>query len=139
HNLGNSMLQQQKYQESINAYKQALKLKPNDEETRYNLAYAQSKLKKQNPPPKQNQNQKNNKQNKNQQRQQQQQQQQQQQSQQRQNQQQQQQQQEKNPAMSKEEAQRMLDALQDNEKKIRDRMNQKRNKSAFNRSKEKDW
>jgi Ca-activated chloride channel family protein len=53
HNLGNSMLQQNKYQESINAYKQALKLKPDDEQTRYNLAYAQSKLKKQQPPPQQ--------------------------------------------------------------------------------------
>lgn len=40
HNLGNSYLFQHKYNEAINAYKKALKLNPNDEDTRYNLAYA---------------------------------------------------------------------------------------------------
>jgi len=45
HNLGNTLLKNKKYQESIDAYKQALKLNPNDEDTRYNLAYAQAMLK----------------------------------------------------------------------------------------------
>lgn len=44
HNYGNSLLKDQKYQESINAYKNALKLNSKDNDTRYNLAYAQSKL-----------------------------------------------------------------------------------------------
>lgn len=47
HNIGNSLLQQKKYEESIKAYKQALKLDPRDEDTRYNLAYAQAKLQQQ--------------------------------------------------------------------------------------------
>ncbi len=134
HNLGNSMIEQKKYQESINAYKQALKLNPNDEETRYNLAYAQSKLKQQQKPQKQNQ--KNNQQQKNQQQQQQQQQDQQQQDQQKQDQQKDQQQKQN---MSKDEAQRMLDALKDDEKKTRDRMNNQKTNRRFSRSKTKDW
>jgi Ca-activated chloride channel family protein len=44
HNLGNSYLQNKKYEESINAYKNALKMNPEDDDTRYNLAYAKSKL-----------------------------------------------------------------------------------------------
>lgn len=47
HNLGNSLLQAEKYQESVNAYKQSLKLNPNDNETRYNLAYAKKMLQQQ--------------------------------------------------------------------------------------------
>ncbi len=40
HNLGNTYLFQKKYDEAINAYKKALKINFNDEDTRYNLAYA---------------------------------------------------------------------------------------------------
>ncbi|MCX7728577.1 MAG: tetratricopeptide repeat protein [Bacteroidia bacterium] len=40
HNLGNAYLFQKKYTEAIDAYKKSLKLNPNDEDTRYNLAYA---------------------------------------------------------------------------------------------------
>jgi len=47
HNLGNSLLQAEKYQESVNAYKQSLKLNPTDNETRYNLAYAKKMLQQQ--------------------------------------------------------------------------------------------
>jgi Ca-activated chloride channel family protein len=47
HNLGNSLLQSKKYEESISAYKNALKNNPNDEDTRYNLAYAQKMLQQQ--------------------------------------------------------------------------------------------
>ncbi len=54
HNIGNALLKSQKYEESIDAYKNALKLNPNDEETKYNLSYALNLLKQ-----KQNQNQKN--------------------------------------------------------------------------------
>lgn len=44
HNLGNSYLKAGKYEESIEAYKNALRNNPNDADTRYNLAYAQNKL-----------------------------------------------------------------------------------------------
>ena len=54
HNIGNALLKSQKYQESIEAYKNALKLNPDDLETKYNLSYALNMLKQ-----KQNQNQKN--------------------------------------------------------------------------------
>lgn len=47
HNLGNSQLQSKKYEESIKSYKESLKLNPQDDETRYNLAYAQKMLKQQ--------------------------------------------------------------------------------------------
>jgi len=46
HNLGNSLMSQKKYEESIEAYKNALKLNPSDMDTKYNLAYAQKMLKK---------------------------------------------------------------------------------------------
>src|ERR1700753_3290779 len=47
HNLGNTMMQGNKLQESIDAYEKSLVKNPNDEQTRYNLAYAQEKLKNQ--------------------------------------------------------------------------------------------
>jgi len=47
HNLGNSLLLNQKLEESIEAYKNALRNNPRDLDTKYNLAYAQNLLKKQ--------------------------------------------------------------------------------------------
>lgn len=47
HNIGNVHLQQEKWEEAAKAYKTSLKLRPNDAETRYNLAYANAKLKQQ--------------------------------------------------------------------------------------------
>jgi Ca-activated chloride channel homolog len=47
YNLGNSLLMAKKFEESIDAYKKALKLKPDNPEAKYNLAYAQDLLKKQ--------------------------------------------------------------------------------------------
>ena len=44
HNLGNTQLMQKKYAESIDSYKQSLRLRPNDMETKSNLAYAQKML-----------------------------------------------------------------------------------------------
>lgn len=40
HNIGNCYLQKKDYQQAIDAYKKSLKYGPKDEETRYNLAYA---------------------------------------------------------------------------------------------------
>lgn len=45
HNLGNALVKTKKYKESVDAYKNALKNNPTDEDTRYNLAYAQQMLK----------------------------------------------------------------------------------------------
>ena len=47
YNLGNSLLKDQKFDESIRAYINSLKLDPENIETKYNLAYAQDQLKKQ--------------------------------------------------------------------------------------------
>jgi Ca-activated chloride channel homolog len=41
HNLGNSYLKANQLKESIDAYKESLKLNPTDRETKFNLAYAQ--------------------------------------------------------------------------------------------------
>lgn len=66
HNLGNSMLETKKYEESIDAYKKSLLNNPKDDATRYNLAYAQEMLKKQQQQNKdQNKNDKNNRDKKN--------------------------------------------------------------------------
>jgi tetratricopeptide (TPR) repeat protein len=50
HNLGNAYFQEKKYRESVDAYQKALKLNPKDDETRYNLAYAQKMLMVEPPP-----------------------------------------------------------------------------------------
>lgn len=47
HNIGNVYLQQEKWEDAVKAYKNSLKLKSKDPETKYNLAYANAKLKQQ--------------------------------------------------------------------------------------------
>jgi len=47
YNLGNSLLKDQKFEESIKAYINSLMLDPENPEAKYNLAYAQDQLKKQ--------------------------------------------------------------------------------------------
>ena len=47
HNLGNSLLKSQKIEESIAAYKSSLRYYPDDQETKYNLSYAKDLLKEQ--------------------------------------------------------------------------------------------
>jgi Ca-activated chloride channel homolog len=128
HNLGNSFFENKKYQESINAYKQSLRLNPRDDDTRYNLAYALSKLKQQ----QQQKNQQNKDQKKNDK------QQQKQQEQQKQDDQQKQQQQSQNKKMSKQTADRMLEALKNNEKKTLDKIKQDKAKTGRVQV-EKDW
>ena len=136
YNMGNSLLKSKKIKESINEYKKSLKLNPDDPETKYNLSYALSQLKNKNNQQKkndknqkndknkdqkndQNQNQKDQQQNKNQKKDQQnQQQQQQKQKDQQAKQDNTKQQQQKQPKISKKEAQRILNALKDNEKEL---------------------
>ena len=47
HNIGNSLLEAQQYGPSIEAYKNSLRKNPDDEDSRYNLAYAKQKLQEQ--------------------------------------------------------------------------------------------
>lgn len=47
YNLGNSLVKEQKFDESIEAYINSLKLNPDNLAAKYNLAYAQDQLKKQ--------------------------------------------------------------------------------------------
>ena len=51
HNLGNSFMKEKNYSNAVEAYKNALRNDPTDEETRYNFALAKKMLK-DNPPPK---------------------------------------------------------------------------------------
>ncbi len=103
YNLGNSYFQSKKLQQSIEAYKQSLRLNPNDADAKHNLFLAQQLMKKQQQ--EQQQNQKN--QDKNQQQQEQQQQQQQQQ---------QQKQPQQKQQISQQDAERLLEALEQDEK-----------------------
>ncbi len=43
HNLGNSFMKQENYKQAVEAYKDALRNNPTDDETRYNLALAKQK------------------------------------------------------------------------------------------------
>ena len=61
HNIGNTYLSQKKNDEAINAYKESLRLNPNSKETKYNLEWARHQKKQD----KQKQNDKNKQQNKN--------------------------------------------------------------------------
>lgn len=47
HNVGNALLKSGKIEESIDAYKEALRRNPSDDDTRYNLQYARELLKQQ--------------------------------------------------------------------------------------------
>ncbi|MFP4059079.1 MAG: tetratricopeptide repeat protein [Bacteroidales bacterium] len=128
HNLGNSFLQANKIKESIEAYKEALRHNPNDMETKYNLAFAQRQQNQQQQnQQQQDQQQEQQEQEQDQQQQDQQQQDQQQQDQQQQDQQQQQQQQKQDQGeeregeeykISEEDAERLLQAIENEEKKL---------------------
>lgn len=65
HNIGNCLLQENKFAESVEAYKQALKLNPGDNETRYNLAVANMLNRQQQQQQQQQQNDQNDKENMN--------------------------------------------------------------------------
>jgi len=127
HNLGNSFLKSQKIEQSIEAYKNSLRYYPDDQETKYNLSYAQDLLKKQQQQKKnqkQNQDQKQNKdqqeQNKNEQ-------------------QKDKQEQQKQPQkISKEDANRLLNALANDEKKIQEKVKKAKAKAQRIQT-EKDW
>ncbi|MBW6489615.1 MAG: tetratricopeptide repeat protein [Lentimicrobium sp.] len=130
HNLGNTLLKDKKIKESIEAYKQALRINPTDDETRYNLAWAMNQLQQQQQQQQQNkdnkddknddkkeQNQQENKPN---------------------DQEQQKEQNREKPQISKQDAERMLEALKNDEQKTLDKVNQQKVK-ASGVTIEKDW
>ncbi len=152
HNLGNAALKQKKWQESIDAYKQSLRINPSDDETRTNLAYAQEMLEKdqQNQQNQQNQDQnkdqnqdqqdnknddkndqnkdnkdqdKQNDKNKNDQ----------------QNKDNQQQQQGQAPKISPQQAQQLLEAIQADEKNTQEKVKEEKAKAAGKHKAEKNW
>ena len=152
HNLGNSYLQQQKLKESVEAYKQALRNNPNDRDTKYNLSYAMNLLKQQEQEQQnqdnqdqqnqdnqnqqdQNQDQKNQQNQDNQEQQNQDQQQQQQDQRQDEMQQRQQQQQQQ---INREDAQRILDAIAQEEKDLLEKLQQKE-RAGYRPKIEKNW
>lgn len=155
HNVGNSYLgkyqmnmqDQEKAQsagedldKSIESFKKALRNNPADDETRYNLAVAQ-KLKEEGPPQQDQQQQDQDKQDQEQQDQEQQDQEQQQQDQQDQeDQEQQQQDQQAQPdEISKEDAEKILNAMMQEEKELQEEQKEKQKAKARGRQVEKDW
>lgn len=150
HNLGNSHLMQEKIDESIESYKEALRKKPDDIETKYNLAFAQMLKNQQEQQQEQQQNQdqnQNQQQDQNQQQQQQgqdnqnqqNQQDQQQQNQQNQDQNQQQQQQQPQNKISRQDAEQLLQALQSDERDIQEKVKKDKAAKARKSNVEKEW
>ncbi len=130
HNMGNALLKAEKIPESIEAYKQALRANPKDDETRTNLAYAQTLL----------QQQQQQQQNQNQDQQQKEQQQQQNQQQNQEQEQQQQEQQQQNPnEMSKENAEQILNAFLQDEKDVQDKVKEQQMQQNKRYRVTKDW
>ena len=130
HNLGNSLMKTKKYQEGLDAYKNALKNNPNDEDSRYNYAYAQQMLQQQKQQQqkdkdnkdkdkkdedKKEEEKKNDKENKDK-----------------------QEQKPQQNKISKEDAQRLLDALQNDEKNLQDKIKKDKMKGVKVKI-EKDW
>ena len=107
YNKGVVLTQQKKLEESIDAYKNALRLKPDDKEARENLQKALLELKKKNPPKKEEK--------KDQQKQQKKQQQ---------------------PKMSPKEAEQRLKLLEQKEKELNQRMQKEKTKSPSNQTKD---
>lgn len=151
HNLGNSYIKEKKYEQSIEAYKKALINNPKDEDTRFNLAYAMQQLKKQQEQQKKEEEQKQEQEQKEEQQEEQEQEEQEQeqeeqqeeeqQEQEEQKQEEQEQQQEQQPKpneVSREDAERILDALNNQEKEVQEELKKRElKKSEINI--EKDW
>lgn len=131
HNLGNSYLFGQNIDQSIEAYKQALRHNPLDDETRYNLIAAMKLKDEQEEQEEEQQDQQEQEQ------QEQQEQEQQEQEQEQEQQDQQQQQQQESEGISRENAERLLQALEEDEKELLEKMNQNREKQPVRI--EKNW
>ena len=138
HNLGNSYLFGQNIDQSIEAYKQALRHNPLDDETRYNLIAAMKLKDEQEEQEEQEEEQQDQQEQEQQEQQEQEQEQEQQEQEQEQEQQdQQQQQQQESEGISRENAERLLQALEEDEKELLEKMNQNREKQPVRI--EKNW
>jgi tetratricopeptide (TPR) repeat protein len=140
HNIGNGFFAKQELDKSIEAYKEALRNDPLDDETRYNLIAAQKmKQKQEQEKEKQDQDQKDNKedQKKEDQKKDEQKQQEQQQKEQEQKDQQQQQQQQSQDELSKENAQRILNSIEQDEKELQEKL--RKVKASQSNKIEKNW
>lgn len=142
HNLGNNFMKQEMYDKAIEAYKNSLRLRPDDDETRYNLSYAQAKLKQQEQENEDNkdkdkQDEKNKDENQDQQDKEDQQQQQDQQ-QQNQDEKKDQPQPQENKELSKEDVERILQAIQQQEKDVKEKVDKEKAKVKKVKT-EKDW
>ncbi|MBR5707050.1 MAG: tetratricopeptide repeat protein [Bacteroidaceae bacterium] len=126
HNTGVVYHMCEQYDKAVEAYKQALRNNPQDDETRYNLILAQRMLKQQ-------------QQDQQQQQQDQQQQEQQQEQQEQQQQEQQQQEQEQEQDMSQENAEQILEAAMQDEKEVQERVQEQLMKVQPKKPLEKDW
>ena len=133
HNVGNIGMKSQQYQQSIEAYKQSLRLNPSDEETRYNLALAQKLLQDQ------QQDQQNQDQNQDQDQNEDQQQDQQQNQQQQDQDQKTQEEEQQNEQMSRDNAQQILDAFLQDEKDTQEKVKKAQMQQQQNRRREKQW
>ncbi|MBK8338837.1 MAG: tetratricopeptide repeat protein [Flavobacteriales bacterium] len=149
HNIGNAWLGQKKPEEAIKAYREALRRDPSDEDTRYNLAYAQRMLQQQQEQQKNDQKKDENKdeEKKDQEKQDQEKQQDQQKKDEEQEQKQDQQQKQDQPKegepqqpqqMSKQDAERILDALDRQEQKVQEKVREKQ-RVGVRVPTEKDW
>jgi len=105
YNLGNSMLKANKLDESISAYKNSLRANPNDQDAKYNLAYALHMKKKDDQKKKDDKNKDKNKQDKEQKK----------------DKNDQEKQQPPQPKISKDDAERILNALQNNERNVQEK------------------
>ena len=150
HNSGNLALKQKKYQEAVEAFKESLRLEPDNFETKSNLAYAQKMLKdqqqnqqsqNQQQDQNQDQNQQNQDQNQNDDQQNDQNQDQNQNNDQNQDQQNQDQQQQpqNQPQISPQAAQQMLQAIEDKEKQTQDKVKKAKALKEKSKEKEKNW
>jgi Ca-activated chloride channel homolog len=134
HNKGNSQLMQQRIDDSIESYKEALRRNPHDLDTKYNLAFAQMLKKQQEQQQQQQQNQ-----DQQQQQNQDQQQSQNDQDQQQKQDQQQQQQQQQQTKISKQDAEQLLQALQNDERKIQEKVKKEQAERTRTTRSEKEW
>ena len=98
HNLGNSLVKEQKLKEAINAYKNALRINPDDDDTRHNLALSTRMKQNQENQEEQKENQEEQKENP----------------------------EENKQEMSKEAAEKMLEAIQEQEKDLQEEMQKKK-------------
>jgi len=130
HNLGNSLVNEQKFDDAIDAYKDALRINPNDKETRHNLILTQKKQQENQErenQEKENQEQENQEQ-ESQEQENQEQENQEQENQEQENQEQENQEEREKDEMTKEDAEKMLEAIQQEERKLQEELQRKKMK-----------